>query len=94
LRDKNDYLEKYGSGENGFLNNAYIIFSVYYDGMRPKQSTLKPYKLTCRLPGIKSTIGHFEREEAKEKAEEALRYWLNKSGLQMKRTRRKSNERY
>jgi hypothetical protein len=37
------------------------------------------YKVTCGLPGIKPTLGNFEKqEEAKAKLESAVKHWFSK----------------
>ena len=57
------------------------VGGVYYDGLTQKDDQLK-YASTCNLPGIKSTLGHYEtEEEAKKRTEEAVHYWISTSEL-------------
>jgi hypothetical protein len=40
-----------------------------------------PYKATCRLPGIKDTLGRFDtEEEARAKLVKAVEHWLKEAG--------------
>lgn len=76
---------RFANGENGWLNNKFKIFTVHWDGCRQKDDMeTPPYALRCMLPGIKSYLGNFELDDAKEKAEQVLAYWLEKSGLEIK----------
>lgn len=54
------------------------VGSVYYDAGRAKNDPNK-WAAACKLPGIKSLLGHFESEApAKEKVEIAVHHWLSK----------------
>lgn len=68
------------------------VFSIFWDAVTPRscafdlgttsRETDKRWKLTCRLPGMKSRLGNFATvEEAKEKAEKVLAFWLHGTGL-------------
>lgn len=71
---------KYGVMHGGFIKK-WRVFSYHYDSCCSKVE-VKRYKLTCFLPGLKSNIGHFETEqEAKDKAEFLMLYWIDKAGL-------------
>lgn len=53
-------------------------WGVHYDSMRSKDDH-NVYKVTCGLPGIKPTLGNFEKqEEAKAKLESAVKHWFSK----------------
>jgi len=65
-------------------------FLIYYNGLRPKDSDIPPYKLKCTLPGIKEDLGNFKTERiAKDKAQTIMRYWLDNLGIRIKRRERK-----
>ena len=66
---------KYSNGYHGFVGK-WRIFGVHYDGV---VKTENREKLTCRLPDLKSDLGNFKTiEEAKLKAKDVLKYWLEK----------------
>ena len=75
----------YSNGEYGCLGK-YRVFNIYWNAARPQGSTNKnDYKLTCKLPGIKSELGEFEtQEKAKAYATRVLQVWLIDAGLQLK----------
>jgi hypothetical protein len=67
---------EYITGFNLFLGK-YAVGSVYFDGTVARGSENR-YATTCSLPGIKNNLGHFKtEEEAKERVEYAVNYWLN-----------------
>jgi len=77
----NRFEQSYISGECGKFGK-YAIFHAYYDACAPKCQDNK-IKLTCKLPGIKSFIGHFSTtDDAKEKASEIADYWMKNSGFE------------
>jgi len=68
---------QYAYGKLLFLG-AWNVGGIYYDSCRSKDDPLK-YAATCRLPGIKGSLGHFKlEEEAKKAAENAVAHWLSK----------------
>ncbi len=55
----------------------FCVGSVFRDSLVSRDDAKKS-KTEMRLPGIKSTLGHFEtHEEAKGKVEAAIKYWLS-----------------
>lgn len=71
----------YANGENGFLGKA-VIFSIHWDAFKQKGSDLPDYRLGCKLPGIKPSLGNYELDAAKDKAERVLKHWLSITGLE------------
>lgn len=68
---------QYTCGELLYLG-PWNVGGIHYDSARSKSDKEK-YAATCNLPGIKNMLGHFKtNEEAKEKAENAVRHWLGK----------------
>lgn len=66
---------------NGHLLYAgkWSVGGVHYDSCLPQGAPAR-FNATCRLPGVKSDLGHFKtEEEAEKRVEEVVRYWL--SGL-------------
>ncbi len=54
------------------------VGEIHYDSFRTKDDPLK-YAATCKLPGVKQMLGHFEKkEEAREKVEKVVKFWLSK----------------
>ena len=69
----------YSNGINAYLGQ-FIIGSIDWDSCS-NDKNLK-YKVTTRLPGLKTTLGNFKtEEEGKAKLAYALDYWLDKTGL-------------
>lgn len=67
----------YTTGELLFLG-AWNVGGAYYDGATSKSEQFK-YTATCKLPGIKDVLGHFNSiEEAKKATERAVAHWLSK----------------
>lgn len=76
---------KVSNGARGYLGKI-KIFSYHWDGTRSRTSTTPPYVAHCRLPGLKSNLGHYETElECKETAERVLEQWLNLTDLTIKK---------
>ncbi len=50
-------------------------FEVVWDSFSKKDAE-KPYKLLCRLPGIKDNLGNFSQEDAEAKATKILAHWI------------------
>lgn len=72
---------QYASGEHGMLGKV-KCFDFCWSPYRRRGEDTPPWALSCGLPGIKDRIGHFATpEEAKERAEQVLRTWLNWTGL-------------
>jgi hypothetical protein len=67
--------------EDGYLG-IYKIFCLQYDCVIGTQ-TNKCYILISYLPGIKKELGNFESEEGKKFAEDILKYWIKKAGLNL-----------
>ena len=67
----------------------YRMFSISWDAACPpkdSQGASIPWKLNCRLPGIKDHIGHFKStKEAKDVASMILKLWLGNTGLSITR---------
>jgi len=62
-------------GDLGFWGK-WPVFEVYW-GSRSKDDNKPHYDLSCRLPGIKDHFSPLEQDEAKEKAEQLMQYWLD-----------------
>jgi len=59
----------------------YTIFTSFYDAGTSKDSKDK-IALTCRLPGIKDRLGHYENtDDAHKYAEAVLAHWIKGAGL-------------
>jgi hypothetical protein len=57
------------------------VGSAYYNSFRAKDDPLK-YAATCSLPGIKKVLGYYATEqEAKDRVEVTVKYWISKSGI-------------
>lgn len=75
--------EEVGTRTNGYLGD-FKIFSLENDPCVPRGEPTKIY-LRNRLPGLRDNFGHFLTVDlAKEKAERALQYWLDKTNLTVK----------
>ena len=73
---KND-TRPYSSGENLYLGK-WLVGGYHFDSARSRDDPNK-YVATCRLPGIKDSLGYFKTgDEAKVKAEFAVTLWLSK----------------
>jgi len=71
---------QYTSGENLFLGK-WRVGGIHYNSLKSKDDPLK-YKATCRLPGIKDDLGHFEDEDkAKSIVEFAVDHWIKGAEL-------------
>jgi hypothetical protein len=69
------------NNEDGYLG-IYKIFCLEYDCVSGSQ-TNKDHTLLCYLPGSKKELGNFEVEEGKKFAEDILKYWIKKAGLNL-----------
>lgn len=68
---------KYSNGELLFLG-AWHVGGMHYDSCCTRDDPLK-YAATCRLPGIKASLGHFKTDaEARVSAEKAVTFWMSK----------------
>lgn len=66
---------KYSNGKVGYVGK-WKCFSIDWDS-GTSQSDNKKYKLTTTLPGLKSVIANYEKEEdAKERAISVLDFWM------------------
>lgn len=73
------------SAAAGMWSSGLSVFSgkwglggVHYDARRSRDEP-KKYAATCKLPGIKSLLGHAEtEEEAKKWVEKAINHWFAK----------------
>lgn len=61
----------------------FIVASAGWSKLRKDDP---PYVACCRLPGMKDTVGRFDTlDEAKAKAERAVRYWFEKVSQPIKK---------
>lgn len=66
--------ERYTNGHRGYLGK-WPVASIDWDSGCPPKG--KPYKLTNRLPGIKTDMGHYATEkEAQTKAGKVVQHWM------------------
>jgi hypothetical protein len=69
------------NGED-LLLGKYAVGGYRYDGALPKGSDGPFYRVTCKLPGIKSFLGHAETTQAaRDMLEQAVRHWQDKANL-------------
>ena len=74
---------KYASGSLLKLGR-WMVGAASYDASRSKGEQNK-WLATCNLPGMKSSLGHFENEElAKSATEAAVKHWLKGAALSPK----------
>ena len=67
---------QYTSGEILYLGK-WKVGGFHFDSSRSKGDANK-WHATCTLPGIKKSLGHFAtEEEARARAERAIKYWLS-----------------
>lgn len=72
--------KKYYTGYRGMVGKI-SFFNLYWDASTSNGDN-KKWKLACKLPGIKDTLGHFEKkEDGFEMANNALAFFLLKTGL-------------
>ena len=70
----------WSTGTICMLNGKRRVGAEFYDGSAPQGGP--KHAATCRLPGIKDNLGHFETaEEAQAMVEKATRYWIKEAGL-------------
>lgn len=63
------------------LLGKWNVGSAYYNSCRTKDDPLK-YAATCSLPGIKKVLDYYATEqEAKDRVEVAVKYWIIKSEI-------------
>ena len=68
---------QYSNGELLYLGK-WLVGGYHYDSSRGRDEPNK-YLATCRLPGIKDSLGYFKTSDAaKIKAEFAVTMWLSK----------------
>lgn len=68
--------QRYACGEFLMLGR-WNVGSVDYDSTKSRNDP-KKWAATCRLPGIKDLLGHYETSDvAKERVENAVRHWLS-----------------
>ncbi|KKK93193.1 hypothetical protein LCGC14_2695350 [marine sediment metagenome] len=66
----------FASGDDGFWGK-WRVFNVAWNGSMTKGETRPKYVLHCYLPGIKNAFLWLEQDEAKDKAEGIMKYWLS-----------------
>ena len=82
LRNK----ERYICGSD-YTVAGIVLGTTRYDSCTTKDDP-KKYAAGCKLPGIKSRLGHFEKEQdAKDMVIKAINYWFAKISSAKKRGR-------
>ena len=75
---------RFANGDELYLGDVTMpVAGVHWTSLSRNAPEDAPrYKATCTLPGIKNDLGNYPTEEkAKEKAENTVKFWINKAGL-------------